>query len=66
MRNIDIITWNVMMHKKQVVFKKVQSNPFLVIKNVTLIFQNLKEYLFDPYLQNKDRNVFEVIEKWIL
>ena len=40
-------------------------NPFLVIEKVTLIFQNLQKYLFDPYLHNEGWNVFHLVEEWI-
>ena len=65
MKKIGIIMWNVWTHRNQVVFKKVRPNPFLVIEKVTVIFQNLQEYLFYPYLHNKGRNVFHLVEKWI-
>ena len=65
MEKIDIIMWNVWTHRNQVVFKKVRSNPFLLIEKTTFIFQNLQEYLFDPYLHNEGQNVFHFVEKWI-
>ena len=34
-------------------FRKIQSNPFLVIEKVILIFQNFQDYMIDFYLQTK-------------
>ena len=57
MEKIGKIIWNVWNHRNQVVFMEMQPNPFLVIEKVTLIFQNLQEYSFDPDLQNGGRDV---------
>ena len=62
MEKISIILWNVWIHINQVVFKKVQPNPFLIIEKTTLTFQNLQEYLCDPYLHNKGRKTFQRVE----
>ena len=53
MEKINIIIWNIWTYRNQIVFRKVKSNPFPIIEKFTLIFQNLIEYLIDPYLQNK-------------
>ena len=65
MENIDIIMWNVWKHRNQVLFKKMRPNPFLFIKKVTLIFQNLQEYIFDHDLHNERRDVSRTMEKLI-
>lgn len=44
--------WNIWIYKNQV-FKKVRSNPFLVIEKATLKFIKFQKYLFDPYPQNE-------------
>ena len=47
-------------------FQEVLTRPhFPIVEKVILIFQNLKEYLFDPYLHNRGQNVYQVVEKWI-
>ena len=57
--------WNVWNHRNQIVFKEMQPNPFLVIEKATLIFKNLKEYIFDHNLQNEGCDVSQTVEKWI-
>lgn len=38
---INIIMWNVLLIENQVLCKKIQPNPFFIIKKPTLNFQNL-------------------------
>ena len=47
MKKIVIILWNVWLNRKQIVFKKIQPNLFLVIEKSTSNFQNLKEYVIE-------------------
>ena len=41
MEKFAIILWNGWIHRNQIVFKKIQPNPFLVIEKATSNFQNL-------------------------
>ena len=41
MEKFAIILWNVWIHRNQIVFKKIQPNPFFVIEKATFNFQNL-------------------------
>ena len=65
MEKIGIILWNIWNHRNQVVFKKIQPNPFLVIEKATYIFQNLQDYLMDSYHLNKGNCVTRRVGKWI-
>ena len=47
MEKVVIIMWNVWIHRNQVVFRKIQPNPFLIIKKAILNFKNLQEYVID-------------------
>ena len=47
MAKIAIILWNVWTHRNHVLFRKIKSNPFLIIEKDTLTSQNFQECMSD-------------------
>ena len=64
MEKIAIILLNISAHKSQVVFRKIKSNPFLILKAI-LTFQNLNESISNSCLSNERCNISRRVEKWI-
>ena len=41
MEKVAILLWHIWIYRNEIVVKKIQSNPFLVIKKATLNFQSV-------------------------
>ena len=41
MEKVAILLWHIWIYRNEIVVKKIQPNPFLVIKKATLNFQSL-------------------------
>ena len=65
MEKFMIISWNVWNQRNQILLKKIQHNPFLIIEKATLVFQNLYIVIGDPYMRNERQKVLRMVEKWI-
>ena len=45
MEKVAILLWHIWIYRNEIVVKKIQSNPFLVIKKATLNFQSLQDFV---------------------
>ena len=45
MEKVAILLWHIWIYRNEIVVKKIQPNPFLVIKKATLNFQSLQDFV---------------------